>query len=225
MHVLSRLVEVAAPAHAEAVVLVLHGGASRRDMMLVSPAQLSVLRMIPTAQRIAREGRGRLAVLRLLNSYRGWDAQHTPLDDVRWAVGEVAARYGDRPVGLVGHSMGGRAALLSAGLPEVASVVALNPWLYPAERPVRSPTPVLVVHGLRDRIAPASRSAAYVQRLGRRSHAAYVAVAEGKHAMLRHGGVFDRYAAEFSAAILLPDPRDMPGPVGQVLAGERYIRV
>src|SRR5215217_8196061 len=117
MHVLSRLVEVTVPAHAEAVVLVLHGGASRRDMMLVSPAQLSVLRMVPTAQRIAREGRGRLAVLRLLNSYRGWDSQHTPLDDVRWAVEEVAARYGDRPVGLVGHSMGGRAALLSAGLP------------------------------------------------------------------------------------------------------------
>ena len=225
MKVLSRLVEGSVPAGSEAVVLVLHGGASRRDMMLVSPTQLSVLRMIPTAQRIAREGRGRLAVLRLLNSYRGWDSQHTPLDDVRWAVGEVAARYGDRPVGLVGHSMGGRAALLSAGLPEVASVVALNPWLYPAERPVPTRTPVLVVHGLRDRIAPAARSAAYVQRMGRRSHAAYVAVAEGKHAMLRDGGVFDRYAAEFSAAVLLHEPPDVSGPVGQVLAGERYVKV
>ena len=225
MHVLSRLVEVAAPARAEAVVLVLHGGASRRDMMLVSPAQLSVLRMIPTAQRIAREGRGRLAVLRLLNSYRGWDSEHTPLDDVRWAFAEVVERYGDRPVGLVGHSLGGRAALLSAGLPEVASVVALNPWLYPAERPAPTRVPVLVVHGLRDRIAPAARSAAYVQRLGRRSHAAYVAVADGKHAMLRQGAVFDRYAAEFSAATLLDDLPDVSGPVRHVLAGERYVKV
>lgn len=205
--------------------LVLHGGASRRDMMLVSPTQLSVLRMIPTARRIVREGRGRLAVLRLINSYRGWDSQHTPLDDVRWAVGEVSARYGDRPVGLVGHSMGGRAALLSAELPRVASVVALNPWLYPAERPVPTRIAVLVVHGLRDRIAPASRSAAYVQRLGRRGQAAYVAVAEGKHAMLRHGGVFDRYAAEFCAATLVRDPPAVSGPVGQVLAGERYVKV
>jgi pimeloyl-ACP methyl ester carboxylesterase len=225
MRVLSRLVEIAGPTDAEAVVLVLHGGASRRDMMLVSPTQLSVLRMIPTAQRIAREGRGRLAVLRLLNSYRGWDSQHTPLDDVRWAIEEVVRRYDDRPIGLVGHSMGGRAALLSAALPSVASVVALNPWLYPAERAVPTRSPVLVVHGLRDRIAPASRSAAYVQRLGRRSHAAYVAVAEGKHAMLRHGGVFDRYAAEFVAATLLPGMPDVSGPVGQVLAGERYLKV
>ena len=181
--------------------------------------------MIPTARRIAREGRGRLAVLRLLNSYRGWDSRHTPLDDVRWAVEEVAARYGDRPIGLVGHSMGGRAALLSAGLPEVASVVALNPWLSPAERAVPTRTPVLVVHGLRDRIAPAARSAAYVQRLGRRGHAAYVAVADGKHAMLRHGGVFDRYAAEFVAATLLPGTPDPSEPIRQVLAGERYVQV
>ena len=225
MKVLSRLVEVAVPANAEAVVLVLHGGASRQDMMLVSPTQLSVLRMIPTAQRIARQGRGRLAVFRLLNSYRGWDSQHTPLDDVRWAIDEMTARYDDRPIGLVGHSMGGRAALLSAALPEVASVVALNPWLYPAERAAPTRSPVLVVHGLRDRIAPAARSAAYVQRLGRRSHAAYVAVADGKHAMLRHGGVFDRYAAEFIAATLLRDPPDVTGPVGKVLAGERYVKV
>ena len=225
MRVLSRLVEVSSPRNAEAVVLVLHGGASRGDMMHVSPTQLSVLRMIPTARRIAHEGRGRLAVLRLLNSFRGWDARHTPLDDVRWAVDEVVGRYGDRPVGLVGHSLGGRAALLSAGLPEVGSVVALNPWLYPSEGVVPTRSPVLVVHGLRDRIAAAARSAAYVQTLNRRGPASYVAVAEGKHAMLRRGGVFDRYAAEFAAATLLSDPPDVSGPVGRVLAGERYVKV
>ena len=222
---LSRLVEVTDPAGAEAVVLVLHGGAGRGDMMLVSPTQLSVLRMITTAQRIAREGRGRLAVLRLLNSYRGWDSRHTPLDDVRWAIHEMAARYAApaRRVGRPQHGRAGRAAVrrsAAGGQRGGTQPLALSRRTSGAH-----PVAVLVVHGLRDRIAPASRSAAYVQRLGRRSHAAYVAVAEGKHAMLPHGGVFDRYAAEFSAASLLPDPPDVSGPVAQVLAGERYVKV
>ncbi len=221
--VLAKLVEVTSPRNPEAVVLVLHGGASRGDVVHVSPAQLSVLRMIPTARRTARAGRGRLAVLRLLNSYRGWDARHTPVADVTWAIGEVAERYGATPVGLVGHSLGGRAALLSATRPEVRSVVALNPWLSPADPPVATTAQVLVVHGLRDRIAPAARSAAYVERLGRRVHASYLAVPEGKHAMLRGGADFDRYAAEFTAGALLDPAPNCSGPVLSALAGDRYM--
>ena len=74
------------------VVLVLHGGASRRANMMVSPTQLSVLRMIPIANRIARAGKGRLAVFRLLNSRRGWDTQHTPVHDARWALDQIEER-------------------------------------------------------------------------------------------------------------------------------------
>ena len=221
---LARLVEVSSPRDPQAVVLVLHGGASRGDMMHVSPAQLSVLRMIPTARRVVRAGRGRLAVLRLLNSYRGWDARHTPVEDVRWALREVTERYAGLPVGLVGHSLGGRAALQSAAQPEVLSVVALNPWLHPAERPVPPRGRLLVVHGLRDRIAPASRSAAYVERLGRRSRASYLSIPEGKHAMLRGGAEFDRYAAEFAAATLLEPPPRVSGPVARVLAGDTNVQ-
>ena len=221
---LARLVEVSSPRDPQAVVLVLHGGASRGDMMHVSPAQLSVLRMIPTARRVVRAGRGRLAVLRLLNSYRGWNARHTPVEDVRWALREVTERYAGLPVGLVGHSLGGRAALQSAAQPEVLSVVALNPWLHPAERPVPPRGRLLVVHGLRDRIAPASRSAAYVERLGRRSRASYLSIPEGKHAMLRGGAEFDRYAAEFAAATLLEPPPRVSGPVARVLAGDTYVQ-
>jgi hypothetical protein len=58
--VLAKLVEVTSPRNPEAVVLVLHGGAGR-GVVHVSPTQLSVLRMIPTARRVARAGRGRLA--------------------------------------------------------------------------------------------------------------------------------------------------------------------
>ena len=47
------------------------------------------------------------------------------MDDVRWALGEVADRLGSElPTGLVGHSLGGRAALLAGGEPPVRSVVA-----------------------------------------------------------------------------------------------------
>ena len=56
----ARLIPVEVPDRPTGAVLVLHGGASRRDGVAVSPAQLSVLRMIPIAARIAR-GRPRPA--------------------------------------------------------------------------------------------------------------------------------------------------------------------
>ena len=52
----ARLVETTAPRDPAGVVLVLHGGASRRETVRVSPTQLSVLRMIPIAARVARVG-------------------------------------------------------------------------------------------------------------------------------------------------------------------------
>lgn len=201
VEVLSRLVDVSSPRSPVGVVVVLHGGASRSAAMAVSPTQLSVLRMIPTARRVALAGRRRLAVVRLLNSYRGWDTSHTPLDDLGWALGELRERYGDLPVGLVGHSLGGRAALLGAGSPGVRSVVALNPWLYPDERPAPTTARVVVVHGLLDRVAPSARSAAYVRRLG--ASATHIPVPEGKHAMLREGTTFDRLAADLTVTALL----------------------
>src|SRR3954451_19895818 len=114
----ARLVVTHDPRNPEELVLVLHGGASRRDTPVVSPTQLSVLRMVPIAHRIARAGRGRLAVVRLLNSVRGWDARHTPIDDVHWALRELDTRFGQSlPTCLVGHSLGGRAALMAGDDP------------------------------------------------------------------------------------------------------------
>ena len=107
-----RLLPAGVPPQPRGVVLVLHGGASRRDNVTVSPAQLSVLRMIPIARRIAREGQAELAVFRLLNSRRGWETKHTPVHDERWALGQIPEILGQTlPVCLVGHSLGGRAAL------------------------------------------------------------------------------------------------------------------
>ena len=207
----ARLLPTRVPKDPDAVVLVLHGGASRRDSPMVSPAQLSVLRMVPIAQRVARAGRGRLAVFRLLNSSRGWDTAHTPVDDVRWALGEVADQLGgELPAGLVGHSLGGRAALLAGGEPAVRSVVALNPWVYPTDAPQLAGRRVLVVHGTADRIADPARAAAVVRRMARTTDVELVEVAGGRHAMLRHGAEFERAAAEFVTETLL-ETRPRPG--------------
>lgn len=189
--------------------MVLHGGAARPDRAVVSPAQLSVVRMIPLARRIARGGRGQLAVVRLLNTYRGWDTEHTPLDDAGWALGQVRERWPDAPVALVGHSLGGRSALLSATDASVTAVVALNAWVYPDDGEALPGRRVLVVHGDRDRIASPDRARTVADRIARldpSTEVDYRLVAGGKHAMLRHGRVFERAAASFvTAALLEPD--------------------
>jgi pimeloyl-ACP methyl ester carboxylesterase len=221
-----RLVETRVPARPEGVVLVLHGGASRRDQMAVSPTQLSVLRMVPIASRIAYAGRNRLAVFRLLNSTRGWDTSHTPVDDVAWALGELHQRFAaDLPTCLVGHSLGGRAAILAAGHTDVRSVVALAPWVYTSDGDTRLPDgrQVLVVHGDRDRVASIERAEVVADRLRRSAEVGLVRVSGGKHAMLGHGSVFDQAAADFATATLLGDV--VPPPVSRVLAGQQLVEV
>lgn len=215
----AKLVATRSPANPTAAVVVLHGGGARRGQMAVSPTQLSVLRMVPIAQRIARSGRGDLAVFRLLNSTRGWDTRHTPVDDARWALDEIAQRYGDLPTSLVGHSLGGRAALLAGDTDRVRSVVALNPWVTPEDRVDLTGRQVLMVHGTQDRIASLERAEHLARSLSRSADLlGFVRVEGGKHAMLAKGGTFTRAATDFVTATLLG--RQVDGPVARVLSGE-----
>ena len=115
----------------------------------------------------------------------------------------LAARYGDLPVGLVGHSLGGRAALLAGDNPGVRSVVALNAWVYPTDAPDLSGRSVLFVHGSDDRVADPARARAVARQLSRRTRVAWVDVPGGRHAMLRHGRTFEREAARFTTDALL----------------------
>ena len=120
-----------------------------------------------------RAGVGRLAVFRLLNSRRGWDASHTPAQDAQRALDQVADRHGRQlPTCLVGHSLGGLTAILTAGRAEVRSVVALASWVYPSDLPSGlSQKRILIIHGSRDRVASPERSAALARpRAGRRCH-------------------------------------------------------
>jgi len=204
-----RLLPVGTARQARGVVLVLHGGASRRENMAVSPAQLSVLRMIPIARRIAREGGGELAVFRLLNSRRGWATEHTPVDDVRWALEQIPRILRrSLPVCLVGHSLGGRAALLAAGEPAVAGAVALAPWVLPNDDPQAvEGKPLLILHGSEDRVASPARAAALAGRLHQRAEVSFVLVDGARHAMVRHRREFERRAAEFATATLVEAAR------------------
>jgi dienelactone hydrolase len=214
----ARLIPTRLPRDPQGVAVVLHGGGARRDRMRVSPTQLSVLRMVPVAQRVARAGRGRLAVYRLLNSVRGWDTRHTPVTDVHWALDRIRAELGPLPVSLVGHSLGGRAALLGGGLPDVRSVVALAPWVQLSDTPDLPGRDVLVVHGTEDRIASWDRARAVTERLrSQTARVGFVSVEGGKHAMLRHHRLFDGLAADFTTATLLGD--EVHGPVAEVLGG------
>lgn len=201
-----KLIEVATPADPAGLVVVLHGGASRGREMMVSPTQLSVLRMIPIAKRIARADR-RLAVYRMLNSRRGWDPRQTPVHDVHWALEHLReSRRQLPPVCLVGHSLGGRAALFAAARPEVRSAVALAPWFSATDAPAGlDGKPVLIVHGQRDRIASSRRAAGVAERLAARGPVDFVPVEGARHAMLRHHARFTAPAAEFAVRTLLGD--------------------
>lgn len=223
MELQPRLIDVAVPEEPVGSVLVLHGGASRRSSAMVSPAQLSVLRMIPIAARIARAGEDRLAVFRVLNSRRGWDTQHTPAQDCAWALDRVAERFGERlPTCLVGHSLGGRAALVSAGRPEVRGVAALAPWVYPADVPRGlHGERILIVHGTADRIAAPERSEALARAMSAYAEVSYVSVRGGKHAMLGRHAAFDGLASDWATLTLLGESRTET--VARIEAGERWL--
>ncbi len=75
-----------------------------------------------------------LAVAQVRYRVRGWNgAERSPVADTSWALDELATRFPDVPVALVGHSMGGRAAIYAAGARRVRAVVGLAPWIEPGD--------------------------------------------------------------------------------------------
>ena len=204
MELKPKLIDVRVPAEPAGAVLVLHGGASRGENMMVSPTQLSVLRMIPIARRVARAGKGELAVFRLLNSRRGWETSHTPVRDATWALAEMRDRLGgDLPTCIIGHSLGGRAAILASGAPQVSCAVALAPYVYPGDIPPIHGQRLMVIHGSSDRIASSKRALELARRLARRTPTSFVLVRGGGHSMLRRHGEFSGLAADAATHSLL----------------------
>ena len=103
------------------------------------------------------------AVYVLRYRVRGWNAPaRDALLDARWATAALAERHPGVPVVLLGHSMGGRAALGAAGAPNVAAVCALAPWLDGSDPVAQlAGRTVLIAHGDRERYTDPAASYAY----------------------------------------------------------------
>lgn len=205
------------PDTAQAAVLLLHGG---RPDDRTPPARLNLpaLRMRPFGSAISRTPRGQEVLLASVRyRYRGWNGpQADAARDARAALDELVAQAPDVPVVLVGHSMGGRAALRTGGHPAVRGVVALAPWCPPGEpvTQLRDRTLVLL-HDVRDRITDAEASwhfADRARRSGARVHT--VAMPRGGHTMLRGARHWHRLTVDLVAALLDGTPvRDAVGGV------------
>lgn len=182
------------------VALVLHGGKAN-SFDPVQPQHFSPLRMRPFAARLASEGTANgLAVWTLRNRVRGWNgADQSALKDARWALGRIAAEHPTVPVYLLGHSMGGRTALLAANHPQVRAVAALAPWLEPSSpvEPVRG-RDVLIMHGDTDSWTSPTASLSYARRAqGVARDVRYVRMLGAGHFMFRTMPVWHGLSTSF----------------------------
>ncbi len=188
----------------DAVVLVLHGGRSRSTQP-TSARQLAYQRMVPIARNVHGALGARTAVWLLRNRVRGWnEPARDPLRDARWALQEIRTRHPQAVVVLVGHSMGGRAALLSAGTEGVHAVCALAPWLE-RDDPVGqlAGRRVLIAHGDRDRWTSPARSYDYAVRAREVSPAVCRFEVHGAgHPMLRRSADWTGLVRAFVAGVV-----------------------
>jgi alpha-beta hydrolase superfamily lysophospholipase len=197
-----------------AVVIVLSGGKAD-SFDLADARKLTAVRMRPFAAVLHRRGRRRgITVWTLRYRYRGWNGdERSPVADVQWALDEVRRRHGDLPVVLVGHSMGGRAALAIGGDPLVCGVCALAPWTLPADPfDQLAGRDVLIVHGTRDFVTSPRGSRAYARHAAAAgARVGYIALPGETHAMLFRWRTWHRLAAGFALGALgvAPMPREI----------------
>ncbi|GLZ77184.1 alpha/beta hydrolase [Actinorhabdospora filicis] len=187
-----------------AVVLVLPGGSVKSHGRPLSIVEWS---MRDLAKRVAGEGAGQGVAVHLLRyRFRGWNGEDADTAaDARWALAEIARRYGDVPVALVGNSLGGRAAFAVAGHPSVVAVAGVAPWL-PEGEPVAQVAGrrILILHGDADRsTASAALSLAYAERAREVTPEVHRLEVPGDgHFLLRHAKDCWAATAEFVLAAL-----------------------
>ncbi len=196
------------PATPRGVVVVLHGGAED-SLRPVTWWRLPVLRMAPLASAITRRGGDDLAVLRLKYRVRGWNGRRQdPVVDARWALDRIRGVLPGAPVALVGHSMGGRVALRLVAQPGVAAVAALAPWIEDDAAAPPPGTPVLLMHGTRDRMTDPRRTEVLARRYASDgADVTHVRVEGESHAMLHSATRWHDSVARFvTRALVHEDP-------------------
>jgi dienelactone hydrolase len=214
------------------VVLLLHGGAAD-SVEPVRPWNLALarMRMFIAPLQTRSEGKG-VAVALLRDRIQGWNgAAEDARADAAWALDRIVERYGPVPVALIGHSMGGRAALRVGGHPSVTGVAALAPWT-PEGEPVEHllGRTVMIAHGDLDRSVDPAESLAFARRAAQAGvHVCRLRVEGGGHAMLGRLADWNILAADFALAMVgvkpLPAPvvaafAEQAGPVGQARLAE-----
>jgi dienelactone hydrolase len=208
------------------VALFAHGGRSK-SIQPGSRLQGPALRMYPLLLGAHREGRGHgIAACQLRYRVRGYN-EGDPVEDVEWALAEIARRHGEVPVCLVGHSMGARSVLRVAGAGNVRAVAALAPWLPPGE-PVEqiAGRSVMIAHGRRDRVTDPAGSLEYALRarpLAERL--CRFEIDRSGHAMLERFWVWQRLAREVVMASLEVRPWSTRLQQAFALPGEQACRV
>jgi dienelactone hydrolase len=187
------------------VVVALHGG---RETSVAGAQRwnLAAVRMWP----FLRALRDQPVVTGMVQyRYRGWNGESAhPVADALWALEQVHDRYGDLPVVLIGHSMGGRTAVRAAGAPNVRAVAALAPWL-PEGEPVEqlAGRTILFAHGDRERTTDPELSYAYARRARAvTDQVCYFDVRGAGHTMLQRWGDWHRLTTRFVLGILGIEP-------------------
>lgn len=215
--------------HAEqpsALVLMLHGGRAR-DEGPPTALNLPSRRLRPFAARIAtavtprRRAPSRPVIAQVTYRCRGWNGRRADAAvDARAALDQLLETWGPLPVVLVGHSMGGRAALHLGGHEAVRGVVALAPWC-----PEYEPTAhlagqrVVALHSDRDRMTDPLATWSLLSRARREgARVCGIEIAGSDHAMLRRSAVWHDLVSRVVRGMLTPAM--MPPRIAEALSPE-----
>ena len=185
----------------DSVVIVLPGG-RERGVRRVRRWNLAVLRMQPFVRTIRRHA-PHSAIVLVRYRHRGWN-RADPVDDVAYACSVIEDRFAGVPIVLVGHSMGGRTALRSAGLEHVEGLVGLAPWI-PDGEPYEqlAACRVVLLHGANDHTtSPDATARCAMQSASVAREVVSLRLARTGHTMLRRARTWHRLIGEFVAAIL-----------------------